>query len=356
MINRNYMWDNMKGFLILTVVVGHLLHSFTCTPDTSGISYNFAYWIYTFHMPAFLFVSGYWAKSYCKNGVVRPKKVAYLIGYYVVFQLIFLTVDKLFFNPQRNYTFFDAMIGLWYLMAMVMYYLVLPVFERLKPYIGIPIVVILSLLIGCETDAGGFLSASRTFVFAPYFFVGYYTSEKIIEKICNLKFKFLWGILCVSSSISIWLFANKIFPQDLLNKFDMITLNLFYGHSHYKKMGFTGTEGFTMRIVSYIIAGLMILGLILLTPKFKTAIAHLGKNSLPIYLFHLILILVFVRILGKGIELIVIDSALKGGLLSLAGVALAVLLSLKPFTYPFKWIQKLVDIIYDLPKLSAKNK
>ena len=346
MVNRNYLWDNIKGFLILTVVIGHLLHSFNCTVD---ITYNFAYWIYTFHMPAFLFVSGFWAKSYCNDqGVVKPIKVAYLIGYYVVFQTLFLTIDKLFLNHNKPISYFDSMIGLWYLCAMIFYYLVIPIFKKLHPAIGISVTVVLSLLIGCEAEAGSFMSISRCFVFAPYFFTGYYLSTDSIDRVRSIKNGWVPGIICGTASVSLWLFADRIFKDTFIAKFGTFTPSLFYGHSSYDKMGFSTLEGFYIRLISYVISALMIIALLFITPKCKNILSHIGKNSLQIYTFHLILILLFIRLKGKDINLIVIDREWIGLALVVAGVLLTLLLSTKPFSYPFKWIQTLVNKIFSL--------
>lgn len=68
---REYKLDNLKFFLIFCVVFGHKLELFH-----AGGLYKV---IYFFHMPAFVFLSGYIAKF-------RPKKiVTSLICPYVFF-------------------------------------------------------------------------------------------------------------------------------------------------------------------------------------------------------------------------------------------------------------------------------
>ncbi len=53
-------FDNARAILILLVVFGHMLQ-----PYTSGDKYLSALYlvIYSFHMPTFLFISGYFAKN-----------------------------------------------------------------------------------------------------------------------------------------------------------------------------------------------------------------------------------------------------------------------------------------------------
>ena len=55
-IKREIIFDNARAILILLVVFGHMLQ-----PYTSGDKYLSALYlvIYSFHMPTFLFISGY---------------------------------------------------------------------------------------------------------------------------------------------------------------------------------------------------------------------------------------------------------------------------------------------------------
>ena len=139
---RDYLWDNIKALLICLVVTGHCI-------EVSAVHHSLTravnYWIYSFHMPAFIFVSGFWAKSYCKNGRVRAEKLATLICYYTAFQILF-SVLKLIFNIKTSsISFFSPARGLWYLLAMIFFYLLVPLAERLPSYIVLPALITLGV-------------------------------------------------------------------------------------------------------------------------------------------------------------------------------------------------------------------
>lgn len=351
MTKRNYMWDNIKGFLIISVVTGHLLHSFDCP---SVFFYKIAYWIYTFHMPAFLFISGFWAKtkhvlsedgSRSHNtiqGTTKPEKIACLISYYLIFHFLYLIIDILFFNPEKGFSFGDSMLGLWYLLALVFYYLFLPLFERLTPATGIIITIILSLMTGLDNKSGDYFSISRTFVFAPYFFMGYYTSDSAIEKLRKTNMRYTIGIISALISISLWYFAEYLLSSDFLDKNQMINQLVFYGNCNYAKLGLTAAEGLTLRMISYVISSLMIISILSLASGKKSILSHTGKNSLQIYILHLLPVIIFVRLKSSGINLITIDNPWTGLILILAGILFSLLLSCKVFSYPFTLIRNLV--------------
>ena len=62
---RSYYFDNGKFFLIVLVVLGTFDHNLQEDVDTNAL-YNT---IYTFHMPAFILISGYFAKGIFDKGI-----------------------------------------------------------------------------------------------------------------------------------------------------------------------------------------------------------------------------------------------------------------------------------------------
>ena len=62
--NNNYFIDNLKVILIFLVVFGHLIERYIDTNSTLLGVYMF---IYTFHMPLFIFVSGFLSKKHLQE-------------------------------------------------------------------------------------------------------------------------------------------------------------------------------------------------------------------------------------------------------------------------------------------------
>lgn len=66
MKTREYVFDNAKGFLMFCVVLGHMLEG-----NLTGVSKILYILIYSFHMPFFVFISGYFAKYDAKEILVK---------------------------------------------------------------------------------------------------------------------------------------------------------------------------------------------------------------------------------------------------------------------------------------------
>ena len=78
-------WDTMKGILIILVVLGHFLWDFT-TPEHPGIQF-FIVILYFFHMPAFVFISGYFShSSHSRNveSIMKQCITTRIISYHII--------------------------------------------------------------------------------------------------------------------------------------------------------------------------------------------------------------------------------------------------------------------------------
>jgi len=336
---RNYLWDNIKAFLMLTVVLGHFLEFF---PVNNIFFKCLDYWIYTFHMPAFLFISGFWAKNYCKNGKVRAEKVVTNLAYFIVFQIAFFLFTKLLLVPTDTFTLFYPDMGLWYLCAIVAYYLLIPLAEKVPFYITLPICFVLSLLINTDPAGSSFMVISRIFVFLPYFFLGYYVSEDTISKIRRIKGKIFIGIFSTILSVSIW---GSII---LLNSRDAFPLRMFYGKNSYESMNFSDAHGMVLRVLTWVISLLMIFALILVFSSKNNIFSYIGKYSLQIYILHMPLGMFFRE--TDFTQQFPVDTWWQGIVICILAVAVTLILSAPVFAKPFEWIQKGVMKILSMQK------
>ena len=322
--NRDYFWDNLKAVLIFLVVMGHCLE--LCSRETSLAIYSDKM-IYCFHMPAFIFVSGFWSKRYCVDGRVRAEKVVTLIAYYLIFQVLF-SVITVILQPDASVSPFNPNRGLWYLLAMIAYYLIVPMVEKLPPWLVIGLSIVFSLLIGADKKCpGNYLGIQRIITFAPFFFTGYYLSADRINKLRSLH-------LGIRLAISLF-FAGAVAAALIIKK-NAFTLHLFYAKDSYSSLHHTFVQGVALRGIALVMAAMLTFALLLIVPSKKMFFSQTGKNSLQIFILHMTAVCVLVRI--KDFKP-VIDSLPDFGIALAVALAVTALLSLNIFGYPFKWIQ-----------------
>lgn len=264
--SRDYRYDNIKFILIVLVVCGHLLELF----KGADALYKF---IYSFHMPVFIFVTGRFAKFDIKKILCK------LVVPYFIFQILYLIFDATVLKQKTPKIQFTTPYWLlWYLFAIIIYYIVVFVLpKKVNNALSLGIIVVAFLagiLIGYVEKAGYYLSVSRIVVFFPFFLLGYYSREfeddKRLSDILSKKWLVIAEvILAVSGSL-------LIIKQKIPNK-------ILYGSYSYE----TGKGQWWMRLLIYIVA-LFWIGVFtnIVSGRKLTVITSYGQNTLPIFLMH----------------------------------------------------------------------
>lgn len=153
---RDYFLDNAKFVLILLVVTAHLLMHVPL-PITSLVRDM----IYSFHMACFVLISGYLSQ------LQKVQKILPLFGSLLAFQVIEGFIRYFLFDSGRAPNLIYPEKFLWYLVAMIIWKLLLPYITRLKH--PVVITVILALLVGYDQNIGGAFAASRAIAMFPFF-------------------------------------------------------------------------------------------------------------------------------------------------------------------------------------------
>lgn len=270
-ITRDPYFDNGKFFLILLVVFGHLLAPFRV--DNNFI-YNLYLFIYSFHMPAFIFISGFFSKSFPKRKNQIKNNFKRFILPYIFFQLIY----SLFYwitgiKEAMSFNLIVPNWSLWFLLSSFFWKISLYLFSKLSASIGISISIITSLLIGYLPFIGQELTLQRTFVFLPFFVIGYYFKKEYIDLFKNSQWK---KILPLSLLIS---FTIIYFTPDI-NKY------FFFGSKPYEDFLNLVELGASVRLFSLILSIIGLIGFFSLIPLKYYSFTKLGKTTMVVYLFH----------------------------------------------------------------------
>ncbi|WP_077609319.1 acyltransferase family protein [Clostridium sp. Marseille-P2415] len=264
---RNFKMDNTKALLIFLVVFGHFLELFK-----GDISAFLSLLIYSFHMPAFAFCSGYFAKW-------NPRHLIQRILYpYVCFQVLYLLFGKFFLGDPFSHPFTRPYWLMWYLMSLFFWYLLLPVIDRYQHFRlwFITGAVALALLIGFVPWAGYRFSFSRTVVLFPFFLTGYLCRNVWESSLQALKKRgsMAGSLLCLvmlGCILLLWSNRLSIKPEWLY-------------HSTSYALG-----GYSIRIRGLLLlnAGIWTSWLLFYLPGRRIPIVSaLGRHTMAVYLLH----------------------------------------------------------------------
>lgn len=263
---REYLFDNYKVFLIVLVVIGHFIEP---SYDQNPYLYELKWAIVAFHMPAFIFISGYFSK---KTPSLK-KLLSSLVIPYFVYELLYYLLYTLILHKDTGLYFARPKFSLWYLMALFAWRIMAPVVRKIPGHLFLSIAA--GLLIGLA-DLGNFLSIPRIFYFFPFFLAGMNFETEWLD-----RFRNIWGFLGalgILAGFTVFLFTDQYH--------DRLSPYIFYGRYSYYGMDMNNTEGILVRMLCYLISFLLIYLFMLVLPREKKSYSYLGQRTMAIYIFH----------------------------------------------------------------------
>lgn len=273
---RDYFFDNIKAVLIFLVVLGHFLLPIH---EAGNVLVLIKRLIYVFHMPLFVFVSGYFSKRIYKDGKYNFEKILYLIKAYILFVVAIQAVYAISgFRSFREIDFFSQSGAPWYLFAMIAWYLMIPLIRKFKPLPVITVNIVLALAAGFFKNVGDFLCLSRILVFGPFFFLGYYMEQPVLEKALHPTYKKIVTAAALFICAGILLTGSKMKDE----------LGMVYENISYYELDRLW-EGPFVRLALMIAAFVIAWAILFYIPREKTAISFIGQRTMPIYMLHRIL-------------------------------------------------------------------
>jgi len=267
-MQRNAYFDNAKLIFIFLVVFGHMIQPFI---QDSVAVHTFYMWVYTFHMPAFIFLSGFFAKGSGSLTYIGRLARRLLIPY-IIFQIIYTSFYIYVGKMNVETDLFYPRWSLWFLLSLFCWHLLLIIYKRFPPIISIAIAIQIGIIVGYFSEVGHTYSLSRTFVFFPFFLAGYWVQEKHLKYLKHILVKgaalVVMGIIAVAIYIapefnSGWLLASK----------------------SYDVLGLPKHGGFA-RLLVYITSAFMAASVLAWVPKRRFYWTKLGERTLYIYLLH----------------------------------------------------------------------
>lgn len=268
--SRAYYLDNLRFLLILSVVVGHLLE----IKWFAGSVFLYRV-IYSFHMPALIFLFGCFVKQNGKGILFR-----WVIPY-LVFQTLYLLFNQKVLEQNVTIQYTTPNWILWYLLACIAYQLLWPMYDAKNPVTQVILLasaVAVALAVGQDKTVGYYMALSRILVFLPWFLLGVYFRKN--DGFRLLSGRKLW--LCIAALIALipalwstgWLTEQKI------------PVSLLYGsYSYSAAKAALWMRAAQMGIALAWLVLLCVLSKLVLDWKIPL-ITHIGQNTLPVFLLH----------------------------------------------------------------------
>jgi fucose 4-O-acetylase-like acetyltransferase len=265
---RDPFFDNAKFMAIVLVVAGH---SIVNLRDVR-IAHAAYLFVYTFHMPVFIVITGYFSRNFTFSGGKARKLITNLGVPYVVFETAYSTYHWAVGHSKFEISVLDPYYLTWFLMALFLWRLSTPVWQQIRWPVGAA--VILSLLAG-TTDLPKDLEMNRTFGLVPFYVLGLMLKPEHFEALKRPKARVVGAITLVLA------FAFTLFVADR-----RMATSWVYWKAGNADMHVNNLVGSGMRLGLLVGAGILVMAFLTMVPARRTWFTSLGGATLYAYLLH----------------------------------------------------------------------
>ncbi|MFT4262266.1 MAG: acyltransferase family protein [Nocardioides sp.] len=268
MSSRDPWFDNAKMTLVTLVVVGH---AWTQLPESVFNDHLYDF-LYTWHMPAFVLVTGYLSRNFQVTRASLLTLVRTLAVPYVLIEAA-LALFRLWAGGEHlQNLWIDPHWPLWYLPALFCWRLVTPLMRRSA--VAIPVAVAASL-------AGGLVSAStldvaRILGFLPFYVIGLHLTSERLELLRTREARVaavgvLAGVWVLSGHLRTWAGSGS----------------WLYYNDTYSSMGASVDEGYLVRLITLGAGVVAAAAFFALVPRRNLGwYTGMGAMTLVVYLCH----------------------------------------------------------------------
>ncbi|MFI7441296.1 acyltransferase family protein [Nonomuraea indica] len=258
--------DNVKFALIALVVIGHSLVP-TLDADSSRAAYIF---IYVFHMPLFVLISGYLSRNFWNSNAKTNKLVDTFVVPYVIVEVGYAAL-RFALGQKWSLTIIDPAWLNWYLLALLFWRLSTPVWKRMKH--PVPVAIAIYLFAGFSQISGDF-SMDRFFGLLPFFVIGLVMQPEHFEMLDRRWIKIV-SVVTVLAAAAV---AVLIAPRAKLAP--------FYFKNSYQDMDLSWYMGIGLRTGLLVCSLALCFAVLALVPRTETWYSDLGTRTLYCYLLH----------------------------------------------------------------------
>ncbi len=316
-------WDNIKFVMIVLVVAGHFADTLVAG---SKLMQSFYLFIYAFHMPVFLFISGMFYK---------PERIGRKMIFYITsgFLLKIVTyIAQYAAGGKPEFTLLSEMGAPWFMFCMAFYIGIAYILRNSDKRPVIVMTMVLAAFAGYDKNIGDFLCISRTLVFLPFFLLGTVIKP---DKIAGFRRRNA-GWLIPLGMIILAAWGYLCFGQ---REHFYILRHLFTGRNAFGKS--VVSYGFAARMVCYIISICTGFAAIMVIPiGIIPGISYMGRNTINVYFWHWPLIMGADTLLKFGN---LCNTDIRKMIFMATSVMLTVVLSTKIFEFPMKQLREAID-------------
>jgi fucose 4-O-acetylase-like acetyltransferase len=270
---RDPFFDNAKYLTILLVGMGHAWEPLA--HDSRAVDALY-FVVYTFHMPAFIVISGYLSRSFTGT----PRQIKRLITGVAVPYLAFETLYTLFMrwadNPDREFSYQEPGFALWFLVALFIWRLSSPLWKSMRW--PLPVALAIGTAAGVTPSIDDDLNLMRVLQFLPFFVLGLQLKAEHFAYLRRRALRFAAAPILLATVVFAYWAVDRMASGWLLHTKDASDL------------GVPSWVGATMYLALFGCSLLVVGCFFALVPRRRTWYTALGAGTITAYLLHVYVI------------------------------------------------------------------
>lgn len=261
--------DNARYWVMLLVVIGHSLTELVVMDSAKGI-YT---WIYLFHMPFFILISGYTARHYIGDFRQIRRIVSTLIVPYLLVETSLQLITKHYDDKPTHLMILSPQWLGWFLAALFLWRITTPIWRALKYPITTSIVI--SLVAGL-IEIPNVLALPKVLGLLPFWVIGLHMNRELFLKLGDWRIRLASVATLVVSFTICQVYAHDWETQWLLWKARYSEDPLDAG----------AWEGMMTRGELLLVGAVLTFATLSLIPRGRSITTVLGGRTFYCYLLH----------------------------------------------------------------------
>ncbi|MFE0137812.1 acyltransferase family protein [Streptomyces sp. NPDC059037] len=267
---RDAFFDNAKYLAIVLVAMGHAWEPLRGDSRAAAALYIT---VYTFHMPAFIVISGYFSRSFDASPNRIKRLVTGIAVPYVLFEVAYTFFKRWADDdPTHPISLLDPWYLTWFLGALFIWRLTTPLWKIVRW--PLPIALAIAVLASVSPDIGDDLDLQRVLQFLPFFVLGLVLKPEHFSMVRRKEARLL---------------ALPVFAMALLFAYwaaERMNAAWFYRRDSAQELAAPGWAGGVMTLAMFGCSLVLVACFFAWVPGRKLWFTALGAGTLYGYLLH----------------------------------------------------------------------
>lgn len=267
---RDAYFDNAKYLAIVLVAVAH---AWEPVMEGSRVSRALYMLVYTFHMPAFILISGYFSRSYTGKPHQLRRLLTGIVLPYVVFEVAYSLFARWGNDdPGHPISLLDPFYLTWFLAALFIWRLTTPLWRLIRW--PLPVALALASLAAVTPGIGEDLNLQRVLQFLPFFVLGLCLKPEHFQLVRRREVRLLaLPLFAGAAAVAYWAAPR-------------MSQGWYYRSSSAQELGVPWWAGPVMTFAFFGCAVLLTAGFLAWVPRRRTWFTVLGAGTICGYVLH----------------------------------------------------------------------